>query len=199
MPLEGSVTYWLAQLRAGVQDAAQPLWERYFQRLVGLARGRLQGAPRRAADEEDVALSAFGSFCRGAEHGRFPRLDDRDDLWQLLMVLTARKVTNHRRHEGRAKRGGGRVRHATDLANGDAPGGDVLAGLAGQEPTPEFAAELADECRRLLDGLGDTGLRAVALAKMEGYTNAEIAVRLGCVESTVERRLTRWRAVMLGR
>src|SRR6185312_13453068 len=67
LPLEGSVTYWLAQLRAGVQDAAQPLWERYFQRLVGLARIRLQGAPRRAADEEDVALSAFGSFCRGAE------------------------------------------------------------------------------------------------------------------------------------
>src|ERR1043165_1882401 len=86
---DGSITRWIGQLKAGDPVAAQLLWERYFRRLVGLARKKLDGAPRRMADEEDVALSAFDSFCRGAEHGRFPRLEDRDDLWRLLVVITA--------------------------------------------------------------------------------------------------------------
>ena len=85
----GSVSHWIVQLKAGNQAAAQELWEDYFQRLVRLARRRLRGRSRRAADEEDVALSAFDSFCRGAEQGRFPRLTDRDNLWRLLVVITA--------------------------------------------------------------------------------------------------------------
>ena len=47
--------------------------------------------------------------------------------------------------------------------------------VLGTEPTPEFAALVADECRRLLDRLGDPQLQSIALWKMEGYTNAEIA------------------------
>jgi hypothetical protein len=101
MASKGSVTGWLDQLKAGDPLAAQKLWERYFRRLVGLARKKLQGARRGAADEEDVALSAFDSFCRGAEQGRFPRLDDRDNLWRLLMLLTARKAWHLARDEGR--------------------------------------------------------------------------------------------------
>jgi hypothetical protein len=85
----GSVTVWLTQLRAGQADAAQHLWEGYFRRLVGLARQKLLGRPRAAADEEDVALSAFNSFCRGVDQDRFPRLADRDDLWHLLVLLAA--------------------------------------------------------------------------------------------------------------
>jgi hypothetical protein len=92
MPAPGSVTNWLVQLKEGDAAAAQPLWERYFPRMVVLARKWLQGARRREADEEDVALSAFDSFCRGAAQGRFPQLADRDDLWRLLVVVTARKA-----------------------------------------------------------------------------------------------------------
>src|SRR5262249_37474073 len=143
--------------------AAEELWQRYFARLVGLARARLRGQPRAAADEEDVALSAFDSFCRGAEQGRFPRLEDRDDLWQLLVLLTARKAWRLIAHERRQRRGGGEVQHASALEEGEEEG---LAGVIGREPTPEFAAQVADECRRLLDGLGDAQLRAVALAKL---------------------------------
>src|SRR5688572_19733558 len=114
-PPDGSVTIWLEQLKAGDPAAASPLWKAYFSRLVAVARGRLRAVPRAAADEEDVALSAFDSFCRGVEGGRFPRLDDRDDLWQVLFVITTRKSTSLRRHEGREKRGGGRAIQASAL------------------------------------------------------------------------------------
>src|SRR3984893_4664796 len=92
MSSEGSITHWLRLLQAGDRSAAQPLWERYFQLLVVRARASLRGSPGRVADEEDVALGAFDSFCRAAEQGRFPNLNDRNDLWRLLVVLTAWKV-----------------------------------------------------------------------------------------------------------
>src|SRR5439155_2313361 len=123
MPPSGSVSCWIDQLKIGDAAAAQPLWERYFQQLVRLARKKLQGVPRGAADEEDVALNAFDSFCRGAQQGRFPKLEDRDDLWQLLILITARKALDLRRHEFRQKRGGGRVQREMDLSEEDAAAG----------------------------------------------------------------------------
>ena len=183
----GSVTFWIDQLKAGDHAAAQPLWERYFERLVGLARSKLRGLPRRAADEEDVALSAFDSFCRGAEQGKFPQLADRDNLWPLLVVITARKALDLRTAERRQKRGGGAVL--------DEAAGPDLEQVIGREPTPEFAAQVAEACQRLLDRLDDAELRSVALAKMEGYSNDETAVKLGCVTRTVERKLRLIRSI----
>ncbi len=177
MASSGSVTHWLGQLKAGDAAGAQELWQRYFQPLVGLARKKLQGKKPRLADEEDVALSAFHSFCKGAKQGRFPRLADRDDLWQILVMLTARKAWKLLRHEGRQKRGAG-------LAPADAD----LEQIIGQEPTPDFALQMAEEFQRLLDSLEDE-LRQVALWKMEGYKNKEIAVKLKCVVRAVERKL----------
>ena len=142
------------------------------------------------ADEEDVALSAFASFCRAAAQGRFPRLDDRDDLWQVLMMLTARKAINLIERECSQKRGGGRVVPA--VARRATQGGseaDALAGLPAPGPTPEFAAEVAEECRRRLEALGDDALRGVVVDKMEGYTNEEIAARRGWSLGKVERKL----------
>jgi DNA-directed RNA polymerase specialized sigma24 family protein len=195
MSSPGSVTEWIGQLKAGDQNVAQKLWEGYFQRMVCLARKKLQGTPRRAADEEDVALSAFDSFCRGAEQGRFSRLEDRHDLWQLLFLLTTRKALDLRQHEGRKKRGGGEVRGESALMTQGGPGD--LAGtreaalnqVIGQEPSPELAAVMAEECQRLLTGLGDRQLRQVALWKMEGFTTEEIAAKLDCAPRTIDRKL----------
>jgi RNA polymerase sigma factor (sigma-70 family) len=192
-----SVTTWVEQLRAGNRAAAQHLWDRYYPRLVGLARRKLQGLPRRAADEEDVALSALASFCRGAEQGRFPRLESRDDLWALLVVITARKAIDLRQREGRQKRGGGRVggESVLDELLGDEDGAGGIGRVVGAEATPEFAAPVAEEFRRLLGILPSDELRTVALRKMESYTNEEIAAELGCADATVERRLRLIRSV----
>jgi DNA-directed RNA polymerase specialized sigma24 family protein len=184
MTSTGSVTHWIGQLKAGTPVAAQKLWEGYFQKMVALARQRLQGAPRRAADEEDVALSAFDSFCRGAGAGRFPQLHDRNSLWPLLVAITAHKAVDLLRRERRLKRGG-----PPPEAGGPADREMDVEQIVGREPTPAFALQVAEECRRLLDRLGDEGLRAVALWRMEGDSVAEIAARLGCVPRTVERKL----------
>ena len=141
------------------------------------------------ADEEDVALSAFESFYRRAERGQFPQLEDRDDLWQLLFVLTVRKAVNLVNYQGRKSRGGGRVQSLADLDLVDADA------ILGAEPSPELAAQMTEECQRLLARLPDESLRTVALWKMEGYTNVEIAAQLGCVPQTVERKLRLIRTV----
>jgi DNA-directed RNA polymerase specialized sigma24 family protein len=189
-----SVTHWLSLLKTGDRAAVGPLWERYFRRLVGLARQRLRPLPRGPADEEDVALSAFDSFCRGAEQGRFPRLGDRHDLWRLLLVITARKAAHLVRDETAQKRGAGKVVAEADLAPDEA----VLARVVGNEPTPAFAAEVAEECRRLLDRLGDDTLRTIAVMQMDGYTVEEIAERVGVSARTAARKLVvirdRWGA-----
>jgi DNA-directed RNA polymerase specialized sigma24 family protein len=146
------------------------------------------------ADEEDAALSAFDSFVRGAACGRYPQLDDRHDLWRLLVVITERKVIDQSRHERRQKRGSGRIRGRPGPVDADQP----LVSVAGAEPTPEFAALVADECRRLLTGLRDDVLRTIALLRMEGYQNDEIARRFGCSLRTISRKLELIREAWLG-
>ena len=190
MLASGSISALLERLKDGDHEAARQLWQRYYPRLVALARKKLRSAPRRAADEEDAVLSAFDSFCRRAAEGRFPDLKDRDGLWALLVVLTARKAADLLRHDNRKKRGGGMVRSesAGEPAEGDSgPAG--LDGLPDDGPSPLEAALLAEEVETLLARLRDPVLRQVAVWKLEGYTNAEIAARLGCSEPTVERRL----------
>lgn len=193
------VTQWIVRLTEGDETAAQAIWEQYFDKLVRLARTKLENMPRRVADEEDVALSAMHSFCRGAMQNRFPRLNDRHDLWKLLVTITARKAVAQRRRLHAQKRGGGDVRGESVFVRSDGRAGsdaEKEAGIAkilGEEPTPEFACQVAETCGRLLDRLGSEELKRVALYKMEGYSNEEIAQAMGCVMRTVERKLARIR------
>ena len=195
MSADESVTCWIDRLKAGDREAAQPLWERYYSRLVGEARRWLRRAPAGpAADEDDVAQVAFASFCRRAAEGRFPRLYDRNDLWQLLVVIAFRKTCNQIVHERRRQPRGGRVLHASALAAGpDGDEGALFADMISQEPNPAMVAQTAEECRRLLAELGSEELRQVALWKLEGYTNEEISAKLDRAVSTVERKLARIR------
>jgi DNA-directed RNA polymerase specialized sigma24 family protein len=191
--LDGSITQWIGSLKAGDREAVAPLWNRYFEKMVRLARARLDGGRRAGVeDEEDLALSAFESFCDRAERGLFPMLSDRDDLWKLLITLTKRKVFDLHQRENRQKRGGGKVVCASALDDqGNSSGEEfaVLAEIATSEPTPEFAAQIADEFGRLLTLLKEEKLRQIALLKMEGYSHAEIGARLGCAEKTVENKV----------
>jgi len=193
----GSVSALLQRVKDGDHEAVNLLWHRYYPRLIGLARKKLQHTKRRVADEEDVVLSAFDSFCREAEQGRFPDLQDRDGLWALLVVLTARKAADLARFQAREKRGGGAVQGDSALQGHNA---EVVTegfdGLPGEDPTPEEAALLAEEVDNLLKRLPDKGLQAVATKKLEGLTNAEIAAHEGVSVPTVERRLAIIRRIL---
>ena len=196
-----SVSVWIEEVKKGDEEAAQKLWDAYFPDLIGVARRHLRSLPRRVADEEDVALSALNCFFNAAEQDRFPDLAGRDSLWRLLSRITQRKAVSLIRRTLSQKQGGGDVRGESVLASNQSSLNDGLAGVAVEELTPELTAimienfrhlldGLADECRRLLEGLGDEQLQAIALAKMEGYTNDEIAAKLDIALRTVERRVS---------
>jgi DNA-directed RNA polymerase specialized sigma24 family protein len=171
----GSVSRLLGGLRDGDEEAVRQLWLRYFQPLVQVARGRLS-----ACDAEDAALEAFWQLCerlaRPASEERFPELSNRTHLWKLLACFTARQAFDLARKEGRRRR---LVLDETVL------GADGFEPFASREPPPEFQAAVAD----LLECLPSDELRRIALARMEGCSNAEVARRLGRSLSTVERKL----------
>jgi RNA polymerase sigma factor (sigma-70 family) len=186
-----SVSLWIDQLKGGDRDATAKLWDRYFRRLMGLARKRLQDRPRLGADAEDVALSAFDSFFRGAEAGRFPKLNDRDDLWHLLVTITSRKAQRLVRDQSRQKRGGGMVLGESALFSPDdsTHAADGIEQILSNAPSPEFAAQLTEQFERLYGELTDPDLRTIATLRMEGYTIDEISQNIGRAPATIERKL----------
>jgi len=187
----GSITRLLGDLKGGDHDAARPLLDRYFQRLVLFARARLKSAPcSPMADEEDAALSAFGSFCEGAAGGQIPRLDDREALWKILARITANKVVDQARRDRRLKRGGPRVR---DESVG-------LDAILGREPNPADLAVLVEQYHRLIDASGDDGMRRIARLMLDGHTLKEIAAQTGQSRTTTvnKLRLIRARCAKLG-
>lgn len=183
MSSRGSVSHLIDGLIVGDPDAVAQLWQRYYFRLVGLARKKLQGTPKRASDEEDVAQSAFHSFCRHAEQGRFPDLLDREGLWRLLVTITVRKAQHRIRDEMCLKRGGG----VTHLSPAD--GHPVLEEILSVEPDPQMATIALEECKRLLGLLGHQELQQIALLRMEGYSVEEIAQRMNYAPRSVKRKL----------
>jgi DNA-directed RNA polymerase specialized sigma24 family protein len=187
----GSITPYLRLLKSRDAQAAQRLWERFYPQMVRLAHQKLRQLPRGPADEEDVALSAFNRFCMAAERGQFPNLQDRNDLWKVLALITERKARDYRRRELRLKRGGGKICDEAGLACGVKDADDVLGieAFPSQEPTPEVAALVADELRLFLERLDDPMLREIAVARMEGYSNEELAGKFQYSVSTIERKL----------
>lgn len=188
MTIDETITAWIEGVRQGDEVAAQGLWNRYFERLVHLARERMNGLGCRNEIAEDVALSALDGFCRAARDQRYPQLNDRKSLWRLLMKITLDKAIDRRRRDTAQKRGGGKVQGESVFDAGRTAGAGINL-AAGEEPTPELAAIFAERVASMLDKLEDDDLQAVALARLEGYSIEEISVQLDCAARTVERRL----------
>jgi RNA polymerase sigma factor (sigma-70 family) len=173
-----SITRLIRAVQDGSSSAVRPLLSAYFDRLVRLAGKRLRSLPGLTGYDEDLALRSFQSVCRRLrDPARTRDLAGRNDLWRLLVTRTISRAIDLIR------------RHRPVEALGD----DAVAQLLAREPTPDEAAELADECRRLLDSLNEPDLRQIALWKVEGYTHEEIAARLDCVPRTIERKVSRIR------
>jgi RNA polymerase sigma factor (sigma-70 family) len=182
-PSDGSVTHFFGKLRAGDRSAADRLWSEYCPRLLGLARKTLGGRRGNMTDAEDAVQSAFISFWRRAEGGEFSGELNRNNLWNLLGVITVRKALDHVEREGAQKRGGGRVGTESSLVDRD---GEPLQldHILGQIPARDFDLH----CEELLSQLDDEQ-RTVALLRLMNYTNREIATICACTERKIERKL----------
>ena len=192
--LDHSVTRYIEGLRRGDSVAARKTWERFFERLIRLADRRLKAMPRKAEDEEDVVQKAFADFFLQVQQNRFPRLDDRDDLWQVLCLLVDRRAVDQIKKGNAQKRGGGDVRgESVFLERNDSPASPGLAGFPDLLPTPEFERELSEAFRQRMNRFENDEHRQVALLKMQGFTNDEIARQIGSSTRTVERWLQEMR------
>ena len=202
--IDESVTGWLDLLKLGNDTATRKIWEYYFESVVDLARRRLGNTPRRAADEEDVALSVFNRLFTGISGGQFPDLSDRDSLWRLLVVMTSRRSIDQIQHDRRQKRGAGLVGGDSALLPLNGEDSAILGfdQLAGDDPTAEYIAMMAEETTKYLSLLDDENMQQIALRKLEGYTNQEIAEMMSLNVRTIERRLQsirqRWSNVLEG-
>jgi DNA-directed RNA polymerase specialized sigma24 family protein len=178
---------WIEQVKAGGSVAAQRLWERYLSQLAHVAQSRLAGSPQQVADAEDVVVVAFEKFLRYAQEGRFPRLDDRFDLWQVLLLVTEQVAIDQRRTFSASKRGALVTRSLTRGCDEADESGSWQP--TSPEPTPEFVVAAAEQCRRLLGLLDSDELQRIALGKVHGLTNEEIAGQEQVSLRGVERKL----------
>ncbi|MCA9049141.1 MAG: hypothetical protein KDA89_10465 [Planctomycetaceae bacterium] len=178
-----NVSHWIDLIKYGDSAAANRIWQHYFDRLVRSVRQRLKGQNRAVSDEEDIVLSVFDSFYAAAEQGRFPDLSDRHDLWRLLLRMSARKVIDKRRHDRRQRRGGDVEIHS--LGSDD----EIIIEVIGNEPSPEMVLMMQESVEQFFSHFGVGHLHELAVAKLEGYSNAELSRRFECSERTIERRL----------
>lgn len=186
----GSVSRLIIDAKEKDPLAAQHLFERYWDGLLRVARRRMARTSLRSVDEEDVALSAFHSFFRGANAGRFPQLEDRHDLWRILLTISHRKVAGYVRAGAAEKRS---VTAKEDENRKSASREDWIdiEDLISHEPTPEIVAATAETIENLVQSLPDQHLRKIAQLKLEGYESKEIADILGCTLRTVQRKIER--------
>jgi ECF sigma factor len=171
LPSEHSVSNWLKALGEEPRDFSARIWNRYVGKLVRLARKKLMLSNRRVFDEEDIVLQVFTVFLSGAKLGRFKRLNDRNDLWQILGMLTERKVISHFRREKTAKRGNGTVRGESAFMNVLSGSSDEgISNVVSRDPTPEFSFEVAETLGHLLGMLETELLRSLVRDNLAGYT-----------------------------
>jgi DNA-directed RNA polymerase specialized sigma24 family protein len=186
-----SISTWLERVKGGDEDAAALLWDRYFRRLLGLARARLVALRRHgAADEEDVVLSAFNDFFGAVRADKYADLHGRNDLWRVLATFVANKAKTLIDRETAAKRGGGRVQGESALG---APHGGSSAQVGfdrveSREPDPLLVAEVEEKFRQFLASLNEREAEITCLL-MEGHGTPEIAGRVGRSPATVRRCL----------
>jgi DNA-directed RNA polymerase specialized sigma24 family protein len=105
--------------------------------------------------------------------------------------LTINKAINLVEHVERDKRSWRRTSLFSELDFDDPRSGAaaLTTVFRSRQPDPAFTALVVDRLQWLLRQLKDDQLREIALLKLEGRTNPEIAIQLSCALSTVERRV----------
>ncbi len=198
-PSESSFMQLIGEVRSGDEAARQALYDAFSGWLIAQVRSRMRARAvvDPIASAGDAALSAFGEFFEDVAHGGFPQLSTREDLEAILTWLAGKKLSRQRRHKKAAKRDRARLRGEATLEGtpGDS-GAPGLDGFPGDEPSAASRAEIVEELARIRRALGDEGLCRVFDLMLEGYmrqpkgyTDVEIAQRVGYSDRTVRRKV----------
>ena len=182
----GKITRAINALSTDREVAAELLWDQFFERLCRFAQSRISMRQQRLIDNEAIAASAMFALLDGIENGRFDSINNRNELWRMLMTVAARKASNARRHHDCLKRGGGRVRGDSVFIGA---GGFNLVTQPRHDTDPADCVEVELVCEELLSRLPDDVYRQIALLKMAGFSNQEISGKLGCTTRTIERKM----------
>jgi RNA polymerase sigma-70 factor (ECF subfamily) len=179
MAAERSLMDLPARLRAGENEAAEEIVQRFTRGLLALARARLSPLLRQKLDPEDVVQSVYRSFFRRCRAGQFD-LASWQHLWQLLTVITLRKCASKSEHFRASRRDVAREVLRTGRDSGP------VRGAVDRRPTPLEAAALHETVLQLLESLPPRD-RPILEMSLQGFTVEEIGRRLGRAERTVWR------------
>jgi DNA-directed RNA polymerase specialized sigma24 family protein len=189
---QSPVTMWLRKLEAGDPNSAGAIYQHFCIRLQNLINRQIPASVRATYDADDVTVSAFHSLFMGVREQRY-QLGNRTDIWRLLLTIAERKIAKRIRFETQEKRDIRRLlQNSIFVSLHPGPQQNNLSGvnsLPGYEPTPAFAAEVAETCENLLGALPDDCCRTIALLMLENYTAEQVAKKLGCTRRTVQRKL----------
>lgn len=160
----------LSLFRAGNEEAARALFDRYVERLVALARRRLSQRLAGRVDPEDIVQSVFRTFFGRIKEGQF-EIEDQNDLCKLLMRITVHKTLRQVAFHQAAKRDAGQESAQGEYSH------ERLMSLLDHEPTPDAAVAFLDQLEHFLQQLRD-GDREILELRLQGYSSEEIARKL---------------------
>lgn len=173
---------WFAALASGDPSIEEEFWKTYAGPLHRVADRQLSQQLKRRVDPEDVVQSACRTFFRRVRQGEF-QLQDRSDLWRLLLTITLNKARMQARFHGRACRGMDREQSlAEEPAGGKGKNfEDALAEIDFNDFLESILKHLSEEQQEILQ------------RTLDGQTQDEIAAAVGCSQRTVRRMQTKIR------
>ncbi len=167
--------------RNGDEAAATILHERYLMRLLNLVGRHLADRFNSRLDPDDVVQSVFRSIFRLTREGRFEFESD-GDFWKLLLTMALNKVRNTVRHHQAGKRDPALESIST---SSDGTESYIVNRLSSQ-PTLQEIVSFTDLLERVLVRL-EPDQQLLIQYRLEGYTQKEIADKLGVDDRTVRR------------
>lgn len=174
-----SITELIEALRSKDEEATFKLYDKCYQRIAGQGRKAIHGIPTKTFDEEDVANSVFREFFDRVSLGHFTKLENRDDVWQILTLLVGDKIAERLMLQNRQKRGKGWERQSLE----------AIANTISELDDPAIQAMTNDALSELKRNLLSDDQRQIIDCLMEGMTQVEIASKLGMSIRTVSRRI----------
>ncbi len=189
MPDPAEDRYLVDLFRRGDQDAAREIVDRYLDRLLTLARRRISQRLASRVDPEDIVQSVFRTFFVRLKEGQFV-FQDQDDLCKLLMRITLHKTLRQVAYHKAAKRD-----PSLETPQGSHHS-EQLSALFDQEPTQEATVTFLDQLEHFLTQLRPQE-REILEMRLQGFSNEEIAKKLGIYDRKIRRVIEHVRDIAL--